>query len=411
MNYVYFILSLKYDSQYSVDEDISEKDIIEGKKVTKETEYIFTILKQHLNGELSYNIEDINWNEVIEIARMHQIQSILYFQCKSIPIVEAELKLDYYMCLQHFVQIKETQQQLQTMIGDKQCLFFKGMSVANLYPHPPLRSMGDIDVLVPANILDNIDQLLISNQYLSTEKNKDEWIYTRNHILVEVHTSLMHHDQKNYTYFDNPWIHADGEKRDWEYWFLYLISHLRAHLVAGGVGIRQFYDLAVVIKSNHLDFQRISKEAKEMGIDKFTDRVYTLLSQWFGVDVPITVIDDTFVEKATDEIIMNGLFGNVQDHEIKMGIARTVANCDGHYQKARFSYYCSKLFPSYEVLCEYDHYRFIKGKKCLLPVAWLYRWFISALDTRRRKSAAAQLFAPKEKVNERLQDLRKWGIF
>ena len=379
--------------------------------MSRETEYIFAVLKQHLNGEPSYEEDGINWNEVIAIARKHQIQPILYYQCKSIPIIEKELKLEYFMCLNRFIQIKEAQYQIQEIIGDKKCLFFKGMSVANLYPHPPLRSMGDIDVLVDANNLDNVDQLLISNHYLSTQKNKDEWTYTGNQICVEVHTSLMHHDQKNYRYFENPWAHVDGEERDWEYWFLYLLSHLRAHLVAGGVGIRQFYDLAVVIKRNNLDYQRISAETKKMGIDLFADRVYALLSKWFGIDLPITNIDDLFVEKATDEIITNGIFGNNQDHDIKMGIARTVANSDGNYQVARLYYYCSKLFPSYEVLCEYDYCSFLKGRKYLLPFAWLYRWLVSAFSSRKRKNATAQLFAPKEKVNERLETLRKWGIF
>ena len=379
--------------------------------MSRETEYIFAVLKQHLNGEPSYEEDGINWNEVIAIARKHQIQPILYYQCKSIPIIEKELKLEYFMCLNRFIQIKEAQYQIQKIIGDKKCLFFKGMSVANLYPHPPLRSMGDIDVLVDANNLDNVDQLLISNHYLSTQKNKDEWTYTGNQICVEVHTSLMHHDQKNYRYFENPWAHVDGEERDWEYWFLYLLSHLRAHLVAGGVGIRQFYDLAVVIKRNNLDYQRISAETKKMGIDLFADRVYALLSKWFGIDLPITNIDDLFVEKATDEIITNGIFGNNQDHDIKMGIARTVANSDGNYQVARLYYYCSKLFPSYEVLCEYDYCSFLKGRKYLLPFAWLYRWLVSAFSSRKRKNATVQLFAPKEKVNERLETLRKWGIF
>lgn len=379
--------------------------------MTKETEYIISMLKQHLNGEWSTNKDDINWGEVIGIARKHQIQSILYFQCKSIPKIEEELRSDYLNCLYHYIQIQETQKELQTIIGTQQCLFFKGMSVANLYPNPPLRSMGDIDVLVNPDHLEHIDQILISNHFMNKERNKDEWIYIRNQICVEVHTSLMHHDQKNYRYFSNPWLHADGEKRDWEYWFLYLLSHLRAHLVAGGVGIRQFYDLAVVIKSNNLDFQRISKETKKMGIDRFTEKIYALLSQWFGVDVPNINLDDGFIEMATDEIIENGVFGNQQDHDIKMGIARTLANREGNYQTARFMYVCSKLFPSYEVLCEYSYCGFLKGKKYLLPFAWLYRWLISISDSRRRKSATNQLLAPKEKIDERIKDLGKWGIY
>ena len=379
--------------------------------MTKEVECLLSVLKQHLHGEASVGMDDIDWNEVVSIAQKHQIQSILYFQCKSIPEIDEQLKLDYIMCLARHAQIKDTQCELQSIIGDNQCLFFKGMSVANLYPYPPLRSMGDIDVLVNADNLENVDKLLVSNHFSCVQKDKDEWIYIRNQINVEVHTSLMHHDQKNYHYFSNPWLHVNGENRDWEYWFLYLLSHLRAHLVAGGVGIRQFYDLAVVIKSVNLDFQRISKETKKMGIDLFTDRIFALLSHWFEVDVPITNTDDKFIEKATDEILSNGVFGNCQDHEIKMGIARTLANSDGNYQTARFSYYCSKLFPSYEVLCEYDYCKFLKGKKYLLPFAWLRRWFISAFDSGRRDSARKQLLAPKEKVNERLQELRKWGIY
>ena len=135
--------------------------------MTREIEYIFAMLTQHLNSEPSYNKDEVNWDEVIAIARKHQIQTILYFQCRSNPKIEEELKSDYYMSLHHYVQIKETQHQLQTILENKQCLFFKGMSVANLYPHPPLRSIGDIDVLVPEKNLDNVDQLLTSNHYLS----------------------------------------------------------------------------------------------------------------------------------------------------------------------------------------------------------------------------------------------------
>lgn len=379
--------------------------------MTNEIEYLIDVLKQHLHGKPSYNKDDLNWNEIISIAHRHQIQSILYFQCKSIPVVEERLRIHYFMCLQRYVQLDEVQHELQAIIGEERCLFFKGLTVANLYPCPPLRTMGDIDILVTEDNLENVDQLLASNHFLSTEKNKDEWTYTRNHICVEVHTSLMHHDQKNYHYFSNPWTHVDGEKRDWEYWLLYLLSHLRAHLVAGGVGIRQFYDLAVVIKNNSLDFQRIAKETKKMGIDVFTDRIFALLSQWFDIEVPNTNIDDGFIERATEEIMANGVFGNEQDLEIKMGIARTMANNDGHFQTARLLYYCRKLFPSYETLCEYHYCRFLKGRKYLLPIAWLYRWLISATDSGKRRSAANQMFAPKDKIQERLQELKKWGIY
>ena len=379
--------------------------------MTKETEYIIAVLKQHLNGEPSLSKDGINWDEVIAIARKHQIQSILYYQCKSIPEIEKQLRMDYLMCLHHYVQIEETQHELQTIIGDKQCLFFKGMSVARLYPFPPLRSMGDIDMLVTADNLETVDRLLVSHEFINMEKNKDEWIYIRNQICVEVHTALMHHDQKNYDYFNNPWAYVNGEMRDWEYWLLYLLSHLRAHLVAGGIGIRQFYDLAVIIKNVKIDFQCISKETKKMGIDEFSNKIFALLSQWFGIDVPKVIIDSTFFEMATNEILTNGVFGNNQDREIKMGVARTMANRDGNYQTARFLFYCSKLFPPYEVLCEYSYCRFLKGRKYLLPVAWAYRWYISALDSGRRKNASKQLLAPKGKVNERRRQLKQWGIF
>lgn len=82
-------------------------------------------------------------------------------------------------------------------------------------------------------------------------------------------------------------------------------------------------------------------------------------------------------------------------------------------QKGRivqFKIFIKKIFPSYEYMCVTPHYTWIKNKRILLPVVWIYRWFRGIKKLKSRIGFLKSSFVKKEKIEKREDMYRQWGL-
>ena len=130
----------------------------------------------------------------------------------------------------------------------------KGLAIADYYPMPALRTMGDIDLVVKDK--ENVKNLLITIGYSFNEEEFNgwfnEWHFFKHGVEFELHDYLMYEQSlipiEEVRYFNKCWDYVTDNELDWNYHFVLLIAHLRKHLLRG-VGFRQFLDIAILIKN------------------------------------------------------------------------------------------------------------------------------------------------------------------
>ena len=387
--------------------------------------FIIQVISDHLNNKstLPPNYE-IDWGAVVWCFKIHELAGILYHQCRDfIPAdCRTELQRQNAAVMYYHANRLWEEESLKKALTESGITFFgiKGAAVAEFYPQPAYRTMGDTDLVVHAGDMEGVDVILMSMGYENEKKSDDcGWKYSKNDMAVEVHESLvlegLSHDRECTCFFGNPWDYVRGNELNWSYHFLFLIYHLRKHFVDRGVGLRQFVDIAVLTKGNTgLDWPWIQDRLRELNMWEFARRVFALNRYWFGTEVPLEVgeFDRGFLASATGKILRNGVFGFHDAGNRDNSTANRIRN------KKKKKYGVGKIllgfFPEYGQMVIHEEYAFLRGRKYLLPLAWIYR-FVRALYRGTALGTLRSLlfkntFASRKKVRERTEELKRWGL-
>ena len=92
----------------------------------------------------------------------------------------------------NYIKRRRATEYLDNILGQIEHLYFKGAVVADLYPQPALRSMGDVDVLIHESDRELVHHILINNGFVFSKESDIVWIYKRDIITFEIHTQLIH---------------------------------------------------------------------------------------------------------------------------------------------------------------------------------------------------------------------------
>ena len=256
----------------------------------------------------------------------------------------------------------------------------KGWYVRNLYPVPELRTFGDIDILIRKQDRKKTDEIFTENGYSVKENWEPTYSYDKGALRCEVHTELMDSDlgkgKHVISYFSNALKTAENDvgerfspQKDLH--LMYLFCHLAKHLYKGGAGIRMYMDIALFLKENGstLDFEKIYEESKKLHLDLFFKTVIYACSEWFQIDLPFEINDITpcNLDALKKYTFGSDLFGKTRDKSI-ITLRNDESGSKGSVLK-------DTLFPNGEKI--EARYKFIKGRKYLLPVAWVARSFVN----------------------------------
>ena len=162
-------------------------------------------MKQQSNDELLNNenlLRDMDWKIFIQLTKHHRVYPTIYQKIKLmesdyIPTFVLEtLQLEYRKNIFHMLQLSGETESISKLFSEHKlpALFLKGPTLSvDLYGDISLRTSGDIDVLIPINHLEKVDQLLcdagyVKDDYIQTVLNDWKW---RHH-----HFTYFHSEKK-----------------------------------------------------------------------------------------------------------------------------------------------------------------------------------------------------------------------
>lgn len=256
----------------------------------------------------------------------------------------------------------------------------KGWYLRTLYPVPELRTFGDIDILIRKQDREKADKIFIQNGYNVKENWEPTYSYYNDLSRCEVHTELMDSDlgkgEQVISFFSDALERAETDTSERlspqkDTHLIYLFCHLAKHLYKGGAGIRMYMDIALFIKANRdaLNFEKMYEDFKKLHLEQFFETVTLACCEWFQIELPFEIND---VKSNSTEILKEytfsaDLFGKTRD--------KSVISIRNNEYGSKASVLRETLFPSTQKIEE--RYKFIKGRKYLLPVAWVARGFVN----------------------------------
>ena len=256
----------------------------------------------------------------------------------------------------------------------------KGWYVRTLYPVPELRTFGDIDILIDKQDRQKTDEIFTENGYSIKDNWEPTYSYDKGALRCEVHTELMDSDlgkgEQVITFFSDALKTAEKDVSERyspqkDLHLMYLFCHLAKHLYSGGAGIRMYMDIALFLKANSgtLDFEKTYEDSKKLHLDCFFKTVLLACGEWFEIDLPFEINDikPDSLEALKKYTFGADLFGKTRDKSI-ISLRNDESGSKGSVLK-------DTLFPNAKKIEE--RYKFIKGRKYLLPFAWVARGFVN----------------------------------
>ena len=389
--------------------------------MTKEQVFFLQILSDHISQRSTLPFPDIDWDTLFNIASIHQMEGIVYCQCKAFMPERPDYQRAVGAAAYCYSNRAYSLSGVKAVFSQHKIPFFtvKGVNVAQCYPIPPLRTMGDTDLIVHKHDMEKAEKVLLNIGFTSEyEFSGKEKVFSYQDMLYELHHSLVYDEivtnPQQQQFFNNCWEYVNDGQLDHSFHFLFLIAHLRKHLMNEGVGFRMFLDIAVVGKTDReLNWSWIEAELKQLELYRFAQTCAALIRTWFGTDLPIETpeLETSFVDRTTKLVFDNGVFGFNNKENISNSTINTLRSFHGPRWLGRIFIILRRAFPSYKFLCSGDKYSFLIGRPFLLPAAWVYRFCLMALGkSTGGSSIMKRIMVPDKKIDSREEDLRRWGL-
>ena len=289
---------------------------------------LLELLKASLFGTEPHFPEDVDWDAVLQEAKD---QTVVALAAPAVPKEEAaKWQVPVAQNKAFFVRILDEQTKLVQLFDDAgiPMVILKGCAAAMYYPVPMNRTMGDIDLIVPPDCLDEARQLMVENGYSYFFTALRHYDYDKNGILFELH----------FRYSDAKWDierHiTDGLSRPvmceiYDQKFpvlpaeingLVLIDHIRSHLYSG-LGLRQIIDWMMFLNTfpdDKMWTDRFAPLIREAGLEVLATAVTKMCKKWLGLRDDITWCDNADEETADqlmEMILHSGNFGRKEHNE------------------------------------------------------------------------------------------------
>ncbi len=296
------------------------------------------VLDAALHGKSAPDLQPEEWISVYQQLSEHSVYAIPN-RMLSGHISDTQLYQDYYSHITRFEQMLVLQQEVIDTLSAQEipCVILKGLAASALYPEPALRSLGDIDVLVPAGQFARAGASLAAAEFrLQKELDDGEDAryrkhakYTKYGISIELHIRAFRMADKKarrilYSCMDQGLAAPDALALE-NYQFpclpplqnaLEYLCHLRSHILAEGTGLRQLLDW-MLFAERYLDdsfyLENLRPILAKVHLDRFAKTVTCVCQDYLGLTKEITWCRDAEAEKAGEylmkEILSSGNLG------------------------------------------------------------------------------------------------------
>ena len=284
------------------------------------------------------------------------------------------------------------------------CVILKGAAAAMAYPHPTLRSMGDVDFLVRRADFEKAAALLEANGYALTEgkdlKISHHYRYEKNRIRFELHRGIpivAESDEKWMAFFEagidaREWHETEGHR------FpvfpatlngLVLIFHINQHL-RSGLGLRQIIDWMMYVHTLPADqWEKLQPLLEETGHTRLARTVTLLCQRYLGLRKIVDEDASLPVDALLAYILDHGNFGRKIGFDGKISfLGKTVKTPADFFRLLQTG--------------GRRHWSAAERHTALKPFAWVYQAFrVSGMLIARKKTPGAFLKLRRHGVEQR----------
>jgi hypothetical protein len=288
-------------------------------------DFLRTSDRENVSGKFA-QLDGTSWDELILETEKHQVTSLLYWRLKNTEpagnaMVNAMAKLRhaYYAEATRAVLRRHGLSQLLAVLCEAgmPVIVLKGVCLAEaVYSNIALRSMGDVDLLVPRTELPRAQAILLDKGYGPQEREDIETLCRRNmeldpfvgvDLAVELHWSIALPTSPFKIDIAGLWTRARPAiiagvqvlALSPEDLLLHLCLHT-SHQHGLRIGPRSICDIAETIRfyGSELDWSRFADRAREWGASRYAGLTLHLARGLLAVPVP---------EDALDQLVPGGL--------------------------------------------------------------------------------------------------------
>ena len=204
------------------------------------------------------------------------------------------------------------------------CAVLKGTSVAYLYPHPELRTIGDIDILVDEENLDEACKALQADGFAPSYMAEKHLCLQKGAVWVEMHRMVSVFPESEKGRFTKRYmtdalrhtqvVEISGVRFPMlsdAYQIIALLAHMEQHLATSGIGLRQVCDWAVTAHAlrNCFDGETLAL-LERCGLLRFARIMTRLCERYLGLPpCPWTAdASDALVDAMLADVLDGGNF-------------------------------------------------------------------------------------------------------
>lgn len=316
----------------------------------KVEEKLLDILKEEVlmqEGADVHNLTIDEYRELIHLAKEHTVLGLVANAvccgriCLSVSRGQDGIKKQTVLELMQYHMLHQKQyQQFEHAMSDfadlmKKCqipyVVFKGMAVAQFYPSPYSRTMGDVDFYVPASDFDKAVGIIESELKVTIERDEIDKHFCFDYygIRFEMHYQIETFGNAKHQKYFNRLIDkllastSSFKANDKDVTILpplgdliVVFKHWFNHLLIEGVGLRQTLDLLVLLNAyqDKIDFLLLQKHLKAIGYWKAFKAMVAMMEQRFGLLCAnsychLESVDYTYGDMLLREVLSSGNFG------------------------------------------------------------------------------------------------------
>ena len=294
------------------------------------SQILLELIKSSLwKTEFPIYTDTVDWKTVFIESKLQSVSGITFISLPNSvpPEIKEEWKSFAYRTYAIFLRVMTTQDELLSIIkkANIPVVILKGSAASIYYPSPSKRSMGDIDLLVPQDMFDQTNNVLIENGYTSKGAGKDcrHKRYDKDGVCIELHHHFSHDDLDIEHYLIEGFPRLQSCNIDNHEFPMFpplengivLLEHMREH-IKSGLGLRQVIDwMMYVDKCLHDEFfyTQFHQVVTTIGLLKFAVTTTRMCQLFLGLTESITWCsnaDTALCQRLLESILSDGNMGS-----------------------------------------------------------------------------------------------------
>lgn len=279
--------------EWSSEKNLSVVSVLSVLNIKMNTfEKIFALLRSELWGEpLACEVTAEDIDGILAMAEMQGVSGLVAnaIISSNLPIGDVKTVDVCTVTRLHELKCRDMNKMVARFAGflnrrELKYVVMKGQTMAALYPHPLMRSCGDIDFYCPKESFEDAKKEIESRLKLKMDAWDDtkHLQFKRGEVVFEMHSALtVFGSRKHQRYWDamikdekmDAVVTIDGTEvkiLSPTIYALYLFVHLFGHFIIEGVSLKQLCDLSVFLqkKKDGIDKDSLMGYLKGVGLDK-----------------------------------------------------------------------------------------------------------------------------------------------